>query len=108
MSLKFDPKLLMGAFSLTAIVGFVGFDIVQERQQRALIADGHCTKVMEALYSPPPRAHSSCYGDGASRYCSTYYTQADPYMRSLWRCRSPEADARPKEFWRATAEEFAR
>lgn len=75
----------------------------QDRHERALVADGHCVKITEALYTPPPSAHSSCYGDGAHRSCTTRYYQADPYMRSLWRCQD---DNDTREFWRRTSEEF--
>ena len=75
----------------------------QDRHERALVAGGHCLKVTETLYTPPPSAHRSCFGDGAHRSCTTRYYQADPYMRSLWRCQD---EGETKEFWRRTSEEF--
>lgn len=78
----------------------------QDRHERALVAGGHCLKVTETLYTPPPSAHRSCFGDGASQTCTTRYRQPNPYMRSLWRCSDPEDDGETKEFWRRTSEEF--
>lgn len=80
--------------------------VVQDRRERALLDGGYCTKVTEVLYTPPPSAHTHCYGDGPAQSCHTSYTQADPYMRSLWRCSDPERDGRTVEFWRRTAEEY--
>ena len=85
------------------IIVLLVWAVRQDRHERAMIASGHCLKITEALYTPPPSAHSSCYGDGAHRSCTTRYYQADPYMRSLWRCQDKD-DTR--EFWRRTSEEF--
>lgn len=101
-----DALRLTGALSAIAIfVGLMAFAMTVDREERALIKGGHCTKVMEALYTPPPSAHTSCHGNGASQHCSTRYSQRDPYLRSLWRCVDPE-DGRAHEFWRRTSEEF--
>lgn len=103
-----DALKAFGAIAgIAACLGIGALAITIDREERALIKGGHCTKVMEALYTPPPSAHSSCHGDGASRYCSTRYSQRDPYLRSLWRCVDPE-DGRAHEFWRRTSEEFGK
>ena len=97
------------ARALGALLGFCLLIVLlifawrHDRHERALVAGGHCLKITEALYTPPPSAHSSCYGDGAHRSCTTRYYQADPYMRSLWRCQD---DDDTREFWRRTSEEF--
>lgn len=86
------------------IVGTLVAAWTQDRRQRALLASGRCIQLVEALYTPPPRAHTSCYGDGTSQSCSTWYSQPDPYLRTLWRCPDPDRDGRQVEFWRRTAE----
>ena len=91
---------LLGFCLIMALLVWV---VRQDHHERALVAGGHCLKITEALYTPPPSAHSSCYGDGAYRSCTTRYYQADPYMRSLWRCQD---DNDTREFWRRTSEEF--
>lgn len=101
-------KMMAGTLIVSLTGGIAVFAVLQSRHQLELIRGGHCRKIMEALYTPPPQAHSSCYGEGATRYCSTYYTQADPYMRSLWRCTDPERHDHPTEFWRRTAEELTK
>ena len=106
--MSFDPKLLGGAVGAIVLVGVSVMAIQENRHERELIAGGHCQKVMEALYTPPPRAHTSCSGEGSTRYCSTWYSQGDPYMRSLWRCADPSRDGRGVEFWRATSEELGK
>lgn len=106
--MSFDPKLLGGAVGASVLVGISAMAVLQDRHERELIAGGHCQKVMEALYSPPPSAHTSCSGEGSSRYCSTSYSQGDSYMRSLWRCTDPSREGRGVEFWRATAEEYGK
>lgn len=98
-------KLIGGAVGLTAIVGFGAAAVIEDRHERALLAGGHCRKVMEALYTPPPSAHTSCYGTNGGPPCSTWYSQPDPYPRSLWRCADPDAGGKGVEFWRRTAEE---
>lgn len=98
-------KALAGTLIVALTGGIAVFAVMQSRHQLELIRGGHCRKIMEALYTPPPQAHSSCYGEGATRHCSTYYTQADPFMRSLWRCVDPDRPDLPTEFWRQTAEE---
>jgi hypothetical protein len=103
-----DPKLLSGAVGATVIVGIGAMAIIEDQRERELIAGGHCQKVMEALYTPPPRAQSSCSGDGSSQNCSTWYSQSDSYMRSLWRCADPSREGQGVEFWRPTAEEFGK
>lgn len=104
--MQLDPKLLGGAVGATVLVGVSAMAILENRHERELIAGGHCQKILEALYTPPHRAHSSCYGDGPDRVCSTWYTQPDPYMRSLWRCADPSREGSGVEFWRRTAEEL--
>lgn len=101
-------KLAGGAAGLVALVGLGTMLVMADRHERALVAGGHCTKITEALYTPPPSARSSCYGEGASQTCTTRYYQADPYMRSLWRCTDPEDGGRASEFWRRTTEEFGK
>lgn len=103
-----DPKLLGGAVGATILVGVSAMAVLQNRHERELIAGGHCEKVLEALYTPPPSAHTSCSGEDSSQYCSTRYSQGDPYMRSLWRCADPSREGRGVEFWRRTSEEFAK
>lgn len=103
--MTFDPKLIMGGIGSLMIVGAVTSAIITDRHERDLIKAGHCQKVLEALYTPPPTAHTSCYGEGSGPPCSTRYSQPDPYLRSLWHCTDPEGDGRRVEFWRRTAEE---
>ena len=98
-----SPSAIGALVGLCLCVMLGMWAIQQDRHERALVAGGHCVKITEALYTPPPSAHSSCYGDGAYRSCSTRYSQADPYMRSLWRCQD---DDDTREFWRRTSEEF--
>lgn len=90
------------------VIALLIWAVVQDRHQRALVDAGHCTKIAEALYTPPPTGHMSCHGAGDSRYCTTRYHQPDPYMRSLWRCADPAEAGRVSEFWRRTAEEHGR
>lgn len=106
--MQFDPKLLGGAVGVTVLAGVSVMAFLDNRHEMELIAGGHCQKVMEALYTPPPRAHTSCSGEGSSQYCSTWYSQADPYMRSLWRCTDPSREGRGVEFWRRTSEEYGK
>lgn len=104
-----DPAATVGKAAAAVIaIAAVVWGLLQDRHERALVAGGHCTKITEALYSPPPSARSSCYGEGASQTCTTHYYQADPYMRSLWRCADPEGGGRVREFWRRTTEEFGK
>lgn len=105
--MTFDPKLVLGGVGGLVFVGAVTSAVIVDRHERDLIASGHCQKVLEALYTPPPSAHTSCYGAGNGPPCSTWYSQPDPYLRSLWHCTDPERDGRGLEFWRRTAEERA-
>lgn len=100
--------LIGKAFGGVLVLAFLVWAIQQDRHERALVAQGLCTKITEALYSPPPRASTRCHGSGSSSSCSTSYYQSDPYMRSLWRCRDPEQSGRQVEFWRRTTEEDGR
>lgn len=75
----------------------------KDQRERDLLSSGTCTLVMEALYTPPPVGHTSCHGD-QSRSCTTWYSQADPYLRKLWRCPDPEREGVEVEFWRRSAE----
>lgn len=97
----------------TGFVGALGLMLLfwaveQDRHEQQLVADGYCSKITETLYTPPPRASTHCYGPDGSRWCSTSYSQPDPYMRSLWRCRDPEKQGQRVEFWRRTSEEAGR
>lgn len=94
-----------GAVVATLCVVLMVWLFQLDRHERALVAGGHCSKITETLYTPPPTGRTSCHGDGARQYCTTRYDQPDPYMRSLWRCMDPERDGRRVEFWRRTAEE---
>lgn len=99
-------KAFGGLCGIVALLGIGALAVSIDREERALILGGHCTKIMEALYTPPPRAHRTCHGD-QGQYCSTWFSQPDPYLRSLWRCIDPE-DGRAHEFWRRTSEEFGK
>lgn len=101
-------KLAGGAVGAGLIVAAVIGGVVNDQKQRTLVASGVCTKLTEAIYTPPPSAHSSCHGEGPSQSCSTYYTQSDPYLRSLWRCPKDGDQGGVVEFWRRTTEEFRR
>jgi len=87
---------------LVCVVFAVGIKL--DRHQRQLIASGNCHAVAEALYTPPPSAHTSCYGDAATRHCSTYYNQPDPYLRTLYRCADPDKGGKLTEFWRRSTD----
>lgn len=79
----------------------VAATIIQNRKQVQLISNGFCKVVTEALYTPPPVAHSTCTGGiNTTQHCQTYYTQSDPYMRTLWRCADPKRGDKVSEFWR--------
>lgn len=99
--------LLATGMACLAIWGIVGA-VKQDRHERELVASGQCERVTETLFTPPPVAHSSCYGDEASRSCTTWYTQADPYLRTLWRCREVAETDKIVEFWRRSSEGTAR
>jgi hypothetical protein len=101
-------KQIGAAIGLTITVGTIGYAIMQDRHERALLASGKCQAVAESLYTPAPTAHTSCYGPTESRRCSTYFTQPDPYFRTLWRCADPETSGALVEFWRRSTEVFAR
>ncbi len=103
-----DGGKTAAALAAGIVVISVAAAVMRDRHERALLDGGNCTKVTEALYTPPPSAHTHCSGEGAAQSCHTSYTQADPYMRSLWRCTDPERDNRTVEFWRRTAEEIRR
>jgi hypothetical protein len=98
---------LIRSFSVARSVRPFLSAIQQNRHERELIAGGQCQKVMEALYTPPLHATTSCSSTNPP-ICSTSVYQADPYMRSLWRCTDPSRDGQGVEFWRATAEEFGK
>lgn len=104
MARDFTALAPAGAFAL--IVGGIGtIAVMENRHERELIDGGHCQKVMEALYTPPPTATTSCSG-GNPPSCFTIFWQEDPYVRSLWRCADPSREGQVEEFWRATSEEF--
>lgn len=96
-------KLVGGAVAALIAVGTLMLAIRQDRYERALLAGGDCTLVLETLYTPPPVAHTTCVGE-QSRSCTTWYSQPDPYLRSLWRCPDPERAGAQVEFWRRSAE----
>lgn len=98
-----DSKILGSALGAVILLVWLVLWYVQDRYERRLLAAGQCDKIMEALYTPPPRATTWCSDDGTS--CRTHYYQADPYMRSLWRCVDPGRDGARVEFWRRTSEE---
>lgn len=102
-----DAKLLGGALAVTVAIGVGALAITKDRYERALLAAGGCTAVMETLYSPPRQAHSSCSGDTGSQTCTTWYSSPDPYLRTLWRCPDPARDGARVEFWRRSAERGA-
>lgn len=102
-----NTKLIGGAVGLVAILGIGAAAVMQDGHERALLAGGHCQKLMEALYTPPPSANTTCSGSNPP-LCTTSVYQADSYLRSLWRCTDPEADGRSVEFWRRTTEEQPR
>lgn len=104
----FDPKLLGGAVGVTAILGIGAMTVLQNQHERELIAGGHCQKVLEALYTPPPTITTTCSPVGSSQICNSSYYQSPPYMRSLWRCADPGREGKGIEFWRSTAEEIGR
>ncbi len=91
-----------GAVGLLVLVGLMMLGFQRDKRERELLASGTCTLLMEALYTPPPVAHTSCGAEG--RNCTTSFSQADPYMRSLWRCPDPERAGAEVEFWRRSAE----
>lgn len=101
---KDRTKSIGAAIGLTITVGTIGDAIMQDRHERALLASGKCQAVAESLYTPPPSAHTSCCGDADSRSCSTYYTQPDPYLRTLWRCPDSDKGGALVEFWRRSTE----
>lgn len=89
---------------------FIGMSLMviqKYRHESALLASGDCKAVTEALYTPPPTAHTSCYGDADSRRCNTWYSQPDPYFRTLWRCTDPDQGGKLVEFWRRSTDEAA-
>lgn len=99
---------MIGLLLLLGVGGVILYGaMLMDRRQRELVAGGHYQKQLEALYTPPPTAHTSCSGDDSSRHCTTWYSQPAPYMRSLWRCTDP-SDAEQVEFWRPSVEEFER
>lgn len=98
-----EEIVIMGGLALVTIAG-VWLAWAQDQRQRNLLDSGTCTAVIEALYTPPPRAHSSCSGDSGSQSCTTWYSQPDPYLRTLWRCPDPDRDGARVEFWRRSSE----
>lgn len=96
-------KLISGGAAVLMATGIAVVAAMQDRHQRGLITGGHCERVMEALYTPPPIATTYCYGEGSGPPCSTFYSQPDPYLRTLWRCKA-EGGRAPEEFWRRSAE----
>lgn len=96
---------LVGGAGIALAVITLTISAINDRRDRALLAGGHCTKIAEALHTPPPVAHTSCSGGDGSQSCTTWYSQREPYMRSLWRCLD---EGHPREFWRRTAEELGR
>lgn len=95
---------VVSSLGLVIMVVVGGIAYLRDRYERALLAGGGCTAVIEALYTPPPRAHSSCSGDSGSQSCTTWYSQPDPYLRTLWRCPDPDHAGARVEFWRRSAE----
>jgi len=75
-----------------------------DNRQLRLITSGKCHAIAEALYTPPPSAHSNCYGDAATRHCTTFYSQPDPYLRTLYRCSDPDKGGKRTEFWRRSTD----
>lgn len=102
------PREIGGIGALVVTVVGLTLAYINDRRQRELLARGDCAKVTEALYTPPPVARTSCSGQDGSHSCTTWYQQADPYMRSLWRCTDPAEGGKASEFWRRTAEEHGR
>ena len=96
--------LMVGGCSATVIAASIGYAIMQDHHQRALLASGKCQAVAESLYTPAPSAHTSCWGSAEHRQCSTYYTQPDPYFRTMWRCADPEQGGELVEFWRRSTD----
>lgn len=95
-----------GAAAVAVLVGGMVLVAVEaDRAQKALLASGQCRAVTEALYTPPPTAHQSCYGGTDYAQCSTYYTQSDPYFRTLWRCTDASRGGKLVEFWRRSTDE---
>ena len=103
-----DVGKLIGGAVAALVIGTVTLMAVQnDRHERALLSSGACKAVTEALYTPPPSAHTSCYGDSESRRCNTWYSQPDPYFRTLWRCADPDKGGKLVEFWRRSTDEAA-
>lgn len=100
-------KLIGGAVGALAIGTVTLMAVQNDRHERALLASGGCKAVTEALYTPPPSAHTSCSGDAESRRCNTWYSQPDPYFRTLWRCTDPDRGGKRVEFWRRSTDEAA-
>lgn len=97
---------VIGGAVVAMAIGFVSLMAIQsDRQERALLASGQCLAVTEALYTPPPSAHTSCYGDAESRRCNTWYSQPDSYFRTLWRCTDASRGGKLVEFWRRSTDE---
>jgi hypothetical protein len=98
-------KLAGGAVGAAIIAVGLAQAVKQNRHELDLLVGGKCHALTEALYTPLPRAHSSCRGDADHRYCSTYYTQSDPYLRTLYRCTDPDRGGKQVEFWRRSTDE---
>lgn len=101
-------RMITGGAVAVLTIGTVTVGLWLDRSQRALIDGGHCQQVMEVLYTPPPVATTQCYGEGSGPPCSTFYSQADPYLRTLWRCANPNPGGDDIEFWRRSAERHGR
>lgn len=95
------PTAVVLAIAIGAAAG-----ILRDRYERALLASGNCEFVMEVLHTPAPEHHTSCYGTPPTS-CSTWSSQPDPYLRSLWRCPDPDRDGARVEFWRRSAERLS-
>lgn len=94
----------IGAAAATFIfVGVFCMALREHGRRDAMVKSGLCKAVTEQLYTPPPSSHTSCYGDEKYRHCNTYFTQSDPYLRTLWRCPEPDTLGESTEFWRRTS-----
>ena len=99
---------MIGGAACVMVIGIVSLMVLQnDHHERALLASGDCKAVTGALYTPPPSAHTSCFGDAESRSCNTWYSQPDPYFRTLWRCTDPDRGGKLVEFWRRSTDEAA-
>jgi hypothetical protein len=91
-------KVIGGAVGLAFVVIVLILTVVEDREQRRLIATGQCEARGDAWYQPPPSMTCALRdSEGDCRMWQSY--QRAPYLRTYWVCSNDTS------FWRRTAHE---